>query len=72
MMPDYDGEGVAGVPDTARVTNLKGGGKPSKRRGQRLLSPFIAALKLLASQKSGGGHGYPTPTPGGAGPAGSS
>ena len=39
------------------------GVKARKTGGPRPLTPFTAALKLLALQKSGGGHGYPAPPP---------
>ena len=52
-----------GSVNRARATNLKvgGGGEGYKILGQRLLSFFTAAFKLLASQKSGGGHSLPGP-----------
>ena len=53
--------------DRARITILKVGGggktKASKSRGPRILSPFFATLKLLASQKTGGGGMATSPPP---------
>ena len=54
------------IVSRARTTNLKEGGPRLKCRGPMLLAPFTGALKLLASQKSGGP--WPPRYPGGAGP----